>query len=66
MTAVTGSVRKFVPVTVIVPPIAVICCARISPGGADGSRTVAVGATVRYELVPGALGVWEAAAVEAA
>jgi len=27
---------------------------------ADGSRSVTVGAAVRYEVVPGALGQWEA------
>jgi cold shock CspA family protein len=31
---------------------------------ADGSRSVPVGAKVRFEVVPGALGRWEAAAVE--
>jgi cold shock CspA family protein len=31
-------------------------CTRI----ADGSRTVPVGATVRFRIVPGLLGVWEA------
>jgi hypothetical protein len=31
---------------------------------ADGSRSVPVGATVRYAVVPGALGRWEAAAIE--
>ena len=31
---------------------------------ADGSRSVPVGATVRYEVVPGALGRWEAAAID--
>ena len=35
-------------------------CTRV----ADGSRSVPVGATVRYEVVPGALGRWEAAAIE--
>ena len=30
---------------------------------ADGSRTVAVGATVRYVLVPASLGAWEASEV---
>ena len=33
---------------------------------ADGSRTVPVGATVRYVLVPGSLGAWEASEVAAA
>ena len=36
-------------------------CTRI----ADGSRTVRVGAEVRYEVVPGVLG-WEAAAIDPA
>ena len=31
---------------------------------ADGSREVKVGAAVRYEVVPGNLGLWEAAAIE--
>jgi cold shock CspA family protein len=31
---------------------------------ADGSRTIAVGTAVRYTVVPGRLGRWEAAAVE--
>lgn len=31
---------------------------------ADRTRSVPVGATVRYVVVPGALGRWEAAAVE--
>ena len=35
-------------------------CTRIT----DGSRSVPVGAVVRYSLVPGALGRWEAADVE--
>jgi cold shock CspA family protein len=35
-------------------------CTRV----ADGSRSVPVGATVRFDVVPGALGRWEAAAVE--
>jgi cold shock CspA family protein len=35
-------------------------CTRV----ADGSRSVAVGATVRYAIVPGTLGRWEAAAIE--
>ena len=30
----------------------------------DGTRDIAVGTAVRYEVVPGALGDWEAAAVE--
>lgn len=30
----------------------------------DGSRTVEVGAAVRFEIVPGHLGRWEAARVE--
>jgi cold shock CspA family protein len=30
---------------------------------ADGSRTIAVGATVAFEVVPGRLGRWEAADV---
>lgn len=34
-------------------------CTRI----ADGTRTVPVGATVTFEVVPGHLGRWEAAAV---
>ena len=33
---------------------------------ADGTRTVKVGAKVRYEVVAGNLGTWEAAALEAA
>ena len=33
---------------------------------ADGSRTVPVGARVRYDVVPGGLGAWEAAAIEPA
>lgn len=37
-------------------------CAEI----ADGSRTVAVGASVRYDVMPGNRGVWEAARVEPA
>jgi len=32
-------------------------CTRI----ADGTRTIAVGTAVRFEVVPGALGRWEAA-----
>ena len=35
-------------------------CTRV----ADGSRSVPVGASVRYVLVPGALGRWEAAGIE--
>jgi cold shock CspA family protein len=35
-------------------------CTRI----ADGTRTVRVGARVRYEIVPGSLGRWEAADIE--
>ncbi|HEY8216165.1 MAG TPA: hypothetical protein VIH82_03460 [Acidimicrobiia bacterium] len=35
-------------------------CTRI----ADGTRTVTVGAAVRYVVVPAALGRWEAAAIE--
>jgi cold shock CspA family protein len=35
-------------------------CTRI----ADRSRTVAVGAPVHYDVVPGPLGAWEATAVE--
>ncbi len=31
---------------------------------ADGSRTVQVGMLVRYEIVPGGLGAWEAGAIE--
>ena len=31
---------------------------------ADGSRDVIVGAEVLYEVVPGALGAWEASALE--
>jgi len=33
---------------------------------ADGTRTIAVGAEVEFEVVPGHLGRWEAAAVVAA
>lgn len=33
---------------------------------ADGSRTVAVGAAVRFDLVPGNRGQWEAANLEPA
>ena len=32
---------------------------------ADGTRTIPVGASVTYELTPGALGAWEASAVAA-
>jgi cold shock CspA family protein len=35
-------------------------CTQIS----DGSRTIEVGAPVRFEVVPGRLGRWEAARVE--
>jgi hypothetical protein len=35
-------------------------CTRVT----DGSRSVPVGASVRYQVVPGALGRWEAAAIE--
>jgi cold shock CspA family protein len=31
---------------------------------ADGSRTIAVGADVRFEVVPGRLGRWEGAEIE--
>ena len=31
---------------------------------ADGSRTIAVGTAVSYEVVPGRLGRWEAARIE--
>lgn len=31
---------------------------------ADGSRAVPVGARVRYRVVPGSLGCWEAARIE--
>ncbi|MGH9138523.1 MAG: cold shock domain-containing protein [Acidimicrobiales bacterium] len=31
---------------------------------ADGSRTIAIGARVRFEIVPGHLGRWEAARIE--
>ena len=31
----------------------------------DGSRTVPIGATVRYDIVPGALGRWEAGSIAA-
>jgi cold shock CspA family protein len=31
---------------------------------ADGSRTIEVGARVRFEVVPGHLGRWEAAAIQ--
>jgi len=30
---------------------------------ADGTRTIDVGASVEFEVVPGALGQWEAAAI---
>lgn len=33
---------------------------------ADGTRTIAVGATVEFAVVPGQLGRWEAAAIEPA
>ena len=33
---------------------------------ADGSRSVTVGMAVRYEIVPGGLGAWEAGAIEPA
>jgi cold shock CspA family protein len=36
-------------------------CTRIT----DGSRSVPVGAAVRFDLVPGALGRWEAGAITA-
>lgn len=36
-------------------------CTRVT----DGSRSVPVGARVRYVIVPGALGRWEASGVEA-
>ena len=32
---------------------------------ADGSRTIAVGTSVEFEVIPGHLGRWEAAAVTA-
>ena len=32
----------------------------------DSSRTIEVGAEVRYELAPGGMGAWEAAAIEPA
>ena len=32
----------------------------------DGTRTIAVGAEVEFEIIPGHLGRWEAAAVSAA
>jgi cold shock CspA family protein len=35
-------------------------CTRI----ANGTRTIAVGTPVRFEVVPGALGRWEAAEIE--
>ena len=34
-------------------------CTRI----ADGTRTIGVGAAVRFEIVPGPLGRWEASAI---
>ena len=33
---------------------------------ADGSRTVPIGAAVRYDVVPGALGRWEAGSITGA
>jgi cold shock CspA family protein len=33
---------------------------------ADGTRTIAVGATVEFTVVPGHLGRWEASAIEPA
>jgi cold shock CspA family protein len=33
---------------------------------ADGTRTIAVGTAVEFEVVPGPLGQWEAAAIERA
>ncbi len=33
---------------------------------ADGSRTIEVGAEVRFEMVPGRMGRWEAGRIEAA
>ena len=33
---------------------------------ADGTRDIAVDTAVRYDVVPGSLGAWEAAAVEPA
>jgi cold shock protein len=33
---------------------------------ADGSRDIAVGTAVRYDVVPGSLGAWEAGTVEPA
>jgi cold shock CspA family protein len=33
---------------------------------ADGTRTIAVGAVVQFEVVPGRSGRWEAAAIEPA
>jgi cold shock CspA family protein len=33
---------------------------------ADGTRTIEVGATVTFEVVPGRLGRWEAAAIKPA
>jgi cold shock CspA family protein len=32
---------------------------------ADGTRTIAVGATVTFDVAPGPLGEWEASAVDA-
>ena len=32
----------------------------------DGTRDIAVGTNVRYDVVPGSLGAWEAGAVEPA
>jgi cold shock CspA family protein len=31
---------------------------------ADGSRTIEVGATVEFEIIPGHVGRWEAAAIQ--
>ncbi len=31
---------------------------------ADGNRDILVGTAVRYEIVPGSLGVWEAGGIE--
>ena len=33
---------------------------------ADGTRDIPVGINVRYDVIPGSLGVWEAGAVEPA
>jgi cold shock CspA family protein len=33
---------------------------------ADGSRTIAIGSRVEFEIVPGLLGRWEAAAIKPA